>query len=91
LNDLDVSADYMERLVDETLRSLPQVFIDPEVQAVREELEALKDQSSHFRSMCKVSLDSAVLRDRAEGGWISLEWAGTTVQPTYETETERYP
>lgn len=79
MNDLDVSADYMERLVDETLRSLPQVFIDPEVQAVREELEALKDQSSHFRFMCKVSPDSAVLLERTEGVWVSLERAGTTV------------
>jgi hypothetical protein len=39
LNDLDVSADYTDRLIEETLANLPQVFLERELGSVREELE----------------------------------------------------
>ena len=45
----------MERLIDETLRSLPQVFLEHELQAVKEELSSLTDLSGRFRSICRVS------------------------------------
>lgn len=67
LNDLDVSANYMERLIDETLQRLPQVFIEPEMIKVQDELEGFKDIGNRFRSVCKVrvslilSLNTALL------------------------------
>ncbi|TYJ56496.1 hypothetical protein B9479_002743 [Cryptococcus floricola] len=57
LNDLDVSADYMERLIEETSHRLPQVFLEPELVTVREELEAMRDISHRFRSVCKTGLE----------------------------------
>lgn len=56
MNDLDVSADYMERLIDETLRRLPQVYIEPEMASVKDELEGFKDIGNRFKSVCKVSI-----------------------------------
>lgn len=56
MNDLDVSADYMERLIDETLQRLPQVYIEPEMASVKDELEGFKDIGNRFRSVCKVSI-----------------------------------
>lgn len=56
MNDLDVSADYMERLIDETLQRLPQVYIEPEMASVKAELEGFKDIGNRFRSVCKVSI-----------------------------------
>jgi hypothetical protein len=55
LNDLDVSADYIERLLDETRNALPQVFLEPELSSVREELGTLGELSNRFRATCKVS------------------------------------
>ncbi|WVQ85236.1 hypothetical protein IAT38_007401 [Cryptococcus sp. DSM 104549] len=57
LNDLDVSADYMERLLDEISRSLPQVFLDNELKTVHEELDSLREISNRFRSACKTGLE----------------------------------
>ncbi|OWZ50483.1 hypothetical protein J010_06383 [Cryptococcus neoformans] len=57
LNDLDVSANYMERLIDETLQRLPQVFIEPEMIKVQDELEGFKDIGNRFRSVCKAGLE----------------------------------
>lgn len=56
MNDLDVSADYMERLIDETLQRLPQVYIEPEMASVKAELEGFRDIGNRFRSVCKVSI-----------------------------------
>ncbi len=44
----------MERLMEETLRSLPNVFIDPELEAVKQELASLGDIANRFRAVCKV-------------------------------------
>ncbi|WWC86365.1 uncharacterized protein L201_001241 [Kwoniella dendrophila CBS 6074] len=57
LNDLDVSADYMERLLDEILASLPQVFLDTEIHHVKDEVETLRDISNRFRTTCKTGLE----------------------------------
>lgn len=54
LNDLDVSADYMERLIEETLHSLPHVFVEPELDVVKLELGTLGGVSLRFRAACKV-------------------------------------
>ncbi|WVQ77082.1 hypothetical protein IAR50_006765 [Cryptococcus sp. DSM 104548] len=57
LNDLDVSADYMERLIEDTSHRLPQVLLESELATVREELEAMLDISHRFRSVCKTGLE----------------------------------
>ncbi|WWD17778.1 hypothetical protein CI109_102219 [Kwoniella shandongensis] len=57
LNDLDVSADYMERLLDEIFGSLPQVFLESEIKLVRDELESLREISNRFRSACKTGIE----------------------------------
>ncbi|ORY33702.1 COG4 transport protein-domain-containing protein [Naematelia encephala] len=57
LNDLDVSADYMERLIDEIQHSLPQVFLDVELGAVKDELDALSDLANLFRNQSKAGLE----------------------------------
>ncbi|GFZ43643.1 hypothetical protein JCM24511_01363 [Saitozyma sp. JCM 24511] len=57
LNDLDVSADYIERLLDETRNALPQVFLEPELPSVREELGTLGELSNRFRATCKTGLE----------------------------------
>nr|XP_019049350.1 hypothetical protein I302_03136 [Kwoniella bestiolae CBS 10118]OCF28280.1 hypothetical protein I302_03136 [Kwoniella bestiolae CBS 10118] len=57
LNDLDVSADYMERLLDETLANLPQVFLKTEIHPVRDEIETLRDITNRFRSTGKAGLE----------------------------------
>jgi len=54
LNDLDISADYMDRLIEETLMHLPQVFIEREIGLVKEELTKLNDLSDRFRTSGKV-------------------------------------
>lgn len=54
LNDLDISADYMDRLVEETLSRLPQVFLEQETTVVKEEIERLNDLSNRFRTSSKV-------------------------------------
>lgn len=46
----------MERLIDETLQRLPQVYIEPEMASVKAELEGFKDIGNRFRSVCKVSI-----------------------------------
>lgn len=46
----------MERLIDETLQRLPQVYIEPEMASVKDELEGFKDIGNRFRSVCKVSI-----------------------------------
>nr|XP_019014836.1 uncharacterized protein I206_00923 [Kwoniella pini CBS 10737]OCF53617.1 hypothetical protein I206_00923 [Kwoniella pini CBS 10737] len=57
LNDLDVSADYMDRLLDEILSRLPQVFLKTEIYTVNEEIEHLRDISNRFRTTCKAGLE----------------------------------
>ncbi|KAK1926544.1 COG4 transport protein-domain-containing protein [Papiliotrema laurentii] len=57
LNDLDVSADYTDRLIEETLANLPQVFLERELGSVREELEKLNKLSNGFRSSSKSGLE----------------------------------
>jgi hypothetical protein len=46
----------MDRLIEETLYSLPQVFIDSELDAVKSEVAGLGEISSRFRAACKVRL-----------------------------------
>lgn len=60
LNDLDVSGDYIERLMDEISHNLPQVFIEADVPVVKEELQALANMASRFRTTSKVSHCSTV-------------------------------
>ena len=55
MNDFDVSADYMDRLIEYTLHSLPQVFVELELDVVKHELAALGEISSRFRTACRVS------------------------------------
>ncbi|ORX36086.1 COG4 transport protein-domain-containing protein [Kockovaella imperatae] len=57
LNDFDVSADYTERLLEETLHSLPQVFLDSEIALVKEELGLLGSLSNRFKSLCRTGLE----------------------------------
>ncbi|WRT64259.1 uncharacterized protein IL334_001190 [Kwoniella shivajii] len=57
LNDLDVSADYMERLLDEVLANLPQVFLEMELRVVQDEIQILREISDRFRSTCKTGLE----------------------------------
>ncbi|KAL7424811.1 Golgi transport complex subunit 4 [Cryptotrichosporon argae] len=57
LNDLDVSADYVDRLLDETRASLPQVWVDADLASVRDELDILGDLSGRFRSACRSGLE----------------------------------
>ena len=45
----------MDRLVEETLSRLPQVFLEREVVNVKEEMEKLNELSNRFRSSSKVS------------------------------------
>jgi hypothetical protein len=54
LNDLDVSGDYIERLMEDISASLPQVFIETDIPMVEEELKALSSLSSRFRNASKV-------------------------------------
>jgi hypothetical protein len=63
LNDLDISADYMDRLIEETLSRLPQVFLGREVVRVKEELGQLHELSNRFRSSSKVSGPISVERN----------------------------
>ncbi|WVN85165.1 uncharacterized protein L203_100310 [Cryptococcus depauperatus CBS 7841] len=49
LNNVDVSADYTERLVEETLQRLPQIFLDMELPVIREELGLFKNVSNKFK------------------------------------------
>lgn len=62
LNDLDISADYMDRLLAETSANLPQVFMDKEMKQVKEELDELNELSNRFRSSSKVSYCARLLR-----------------------------
>ncbi|WVF70902.1 hypothetical protein IAT40_005697 [Kwoniella sp. CBS 6097] len=57
LNDLDISADYMERLLDEIMASLPQVFLETELDTVRDEIETFREISNRFRTACKTGLE----------------------------------
>ena len=61
LNDLDVSADYIERLMEEIISNLPQVFIDKDLPVVEEELRSLANLSSRFRTTSKVSQERTIL------------------------------
>jgi hypothetical protein len=45
----------MERLIDESLASLPQVFLDKEISNVQEQFGLLRGLSDRFRSTCRVS------------------------------------
>ncbi|OCF32799.1 hypothetical protein I316_05435 [Kwoniella heveanensis BCC8398] len=57
LNDLDISADYMERLLDEIMANLPQVFLETELDTVRDEIETFREISNRFRTACKTGLE----------------------------------
>lgn len=57
LNDLDISADYMDRLIEEMLANLPQVFLEKEMPRVKEELDTLNELSNRFRSSSRVCTD----------------------------------
>lgn len=52
----------MDRLIEETLVHLPQVFIEREIAAVREEMVKLNGLSDRFRTSGKV-------RRRSSGKW----------------------
>jgi hypothetical protein len=56
---LDVSGDYIERLMDEISSNLPQVFIDNDIPTVQSELSALANISQKFRTASKVSRPSS--------------------------------
>lgn len=58
LNDLDLSAEYVERLMSEWRYGLPQVWDEGEVRAVLEELEVFGDLALRFRLKCKAGLDA---------------------------------
>lgn len=57
LNDLDLSASYTERLVDETTSSglAEQWFLEAEIPIVRAELRALASIATNMRTIAKVS------------------------------------
>lgn len=44
----------MERLIDESLASLPQVFLDKEISNVQEQFGLLRGLFDRFRSTCRV-------------------------------------
>lgn len=54
LNDLDVSGDYIERLMEDISSNLPQVFVETDIPTVQEELKALGAMSTRFRNASKV-------------------------------------
>lgn len=60
LNDLDLSASYMERLVDETLSGglAEQWFLDTELPIVQRELKKLVDLGNRMRSVSKVGFST---------------------------------
>ncbi|KAK4683669.1 conserved oligomeric Golgi complex subunit 4, partial [Tremellales sp. Uapishka_1] len=57
LNDLDVSADYMDRLMSEIQGALPSVFLENEVEEVHEELGQLGELANRFRTAGKNGLE----------------------------------
>lgn len=57
LNDLDVSADYNDRMLAEIRVNIPQVYLETELDAVLEELDILGDLSSQFRSSSRSGLE----------------------------------
>ena len=59
---MDVSGDYIERLMDEISSNLPQVFIDNDIPTVQSELSALGGLSQKFRTASKVSPDLSFVR-----------------------------
>ena len=69
LNDLDISADYMDRLIEETLNRLPQVFLEREVVKVKEELGQLNELSDRFRSSSKVCWQCATSVTHGRLAW----------------------
>lgn len=67
LNDLDLSGEYVERLLAEWRASPPQVWDDSEAGRVQEELELFGDLALKFRLKCRAGLDALfanVLRPR---------------------------
>ncbi|GMK54850.1 hypothetical protein CspeluHIS016_0114360 [Cutaneotrichosporon spelunceum] len=57
LNDLDVSADYAERLLLETRENVPAAWLPREHAAVLDELDVLTDLAAHFRSAARSGLE----------------------------------
>ncbi|BEI80430.1 hypothetical protein CcaverHIS002_0109590 [Cutaneotrichosporon cavernicola] len=57
LNDLDVSADYAERLLLETRENVPAAWLPREHAAVLDELDVLSDLAAHFRSVARSGLE----------------------------------
>ncbi|TXT06172.1 hypothetical protein VHUM_03645 [Vanrija humicola] len=57
LNDLDVSADYNDRMLAEIRANIPQVYLESELEAVLEELDVLGDLSVQFRSSSRSALE----------------------------------
>ncbi|EIW72587.1 hypothetical protein TREMEDRAFT_70757 [Tremella mesenterica DSM 1558] len=57
LNDLDTSADYVERLVDELRRSLPQIFLPAQEKDVLGELDVIAELAGRFRASCRSGLE----------------------------------
>jgi hypothetical protein len=80
VNDLDVSADYMDRLLEEITRSLPQVYLEHELEQVQEELKSLNDLSGRFRSAGKVGPHDRPVPAIAILILARAERAGTAVQ-----------
>jgi hypothetical protein len=68
LNDLDLSASYMERLVDETLSGglAEQWFLDTEIPIVQRELKKLVDLGNRMRSVSKVDFRTGDLMTRSQ-------------------------
>jgi hypothetical protein len=52
-----MSADYVERLVEETLAALPQMFLPSEEGEARKELGQVAELAGRFRASCKVISD----------------------------------
>ncbi len=62
LNDLDMSADYMDRMMGDMRQSLPQVFLHSELAEVDAELAKLGETSVRLRGTAKVSASEGYRR-----------------------------
>ena len=54
LNDIDTSAEYVERLIEEMKGGLPQIFMEKEEGEVLEELNLFGELAGRFRVSCRV-------------------------------------
>lgn len=62
LNNLDVSADYMDRLILNAQDSITTGFLETELEEVKKELRGLGGTSGDFRSTARVSIFGSTYR-----------------------------